>query len=144
MHKPFCKEHMKRKDNPEYVENCDCNEFVSPCLTYTKIGVALHLEFHDPEGKFNLDVDVSPPTIPVTNVDEYEGSNEKKRAWLLKHRPVDWLIEWWKSPDMSDAGLGGKRSIRLRKINKSLVIPEQVNQSFLSYLNYWHCNDVMS
>ena len=83
----------------------------------------------------NLDIDVSPPTIPVRNIDKFNGSNEKKRKWLEKHRPVNWLAEWWKSYDMSDAVtydengemiIGGKRSVRLRRVNMDLVIPEQV------------------
>ena len=98
-------------------------------MSFTKIGLTMSLEFNEPDGsKFNLDVDVSPPTIPVRNKDAFDGSNKKKREWLEKHRPVNWLPEWRKSYDMSAAGKveGGKRSIRLRRVNRNLVIPERV------------------
>ena len=51
----------------------------------------MHLQFTNPDGslEMNLDVDVSPPSLPVGNIDDYDGSNTKKRAWLLKHRPVN-------------------------------------------------------
>ena len=53
----------------------------------------------------------------------------------MKYRPVDWLPEYRKSYDMTDAVWynedgymygGGLRSVRLRRVNRNLVIPEQV------------------
>ena len=88
--------------------------------TKQSLGVALHLEFHEPDGSLlNLDVDVSPPTIPVMNISEYDGSNTKKREWLERNRPVNWLPEWRKSQDMREA----VRYLRLNKnySNKSLM-----------------------
>ena len=85
------------------------------------------MEFDEPDGtKFNLDVDVSPPTIPVEYIEYYDGNNEDKRKWLEKKRPVNWLKEWEKSYDMTAAGDGGKRAVRLRRVNRNLVIPEMV------------------
>ena len=107
------------------------------------------MEFDEPDGtKFNLDVDVSPPTIPVIlsydgtwnyshsesddgdwkRFEDYDGNNEQKRRWLEENRPVNWLSEWKKSYDMTAAGEGGKikRAVRLRRVNRNLVIPEQV------------------
>ena len=43
-HDPECEEHAKRRVNPTYKESCDCRNFTSPCLTWSKIGVVLHLE----------------------------------------------------------------------------------------------------
>ena len=126
-HEPDCQDHKKRKDNPEHKESCDCRVFTSPCMSFTKIGLAMSLEFDEPDGsKLNLDVDVSPPTIPVRNNEKYDGSNKKKREWLEKHRPVNWISEWRKSYDMTAAAEGGKRSVRLRRVNRNLVIPERV------------------
>ena len=89
-HEPNCQDHKKRKDDPDHKETCNCRVFSSPSISFTKIGIAIHLEFDEPDGtKFNLDVDVSPPTIPVTNVDQYEGDNKKKREWLEKNRSLD-------------------------------------------------------
>ena len=98
-------------------------------FSITKIGIALHLEFDEPDGtKLNLDVDVSPPTIPVRNIKEYDGNNQMKRKWLERYRPANWIPEWRKSYDMTAAGKrkGGKRSVRMRRINRNMVIPEQV------------------
>ena len=71
-----------------------------------------------------------------------------KRMWLKKnrHRIRNWRSEWRKSYDMSAAGnvyapcgrhkcpnpnrcaeLVGNGSVRLRMVNRNLVIPEQVN-----------------
>ena len=59
----------------------------------------------------------------------------EKRAWLLKYKPVDWLPEYRKTYDMTDAVEyddegkmygGGIRTVRLRRVNRNLVIPEQV------------------
>ena len=96
-------------------------------MSFTKIGLAMSLKFDEPDGsQFNIDVDVSPPTIPVINNDWYNGSNKKKKEWLEKHRPVNWIPEWRKSYDMTAAAEGGKRSVRLRRVNRNLVIPERV------------------
>ena len=126
-HKPNCKDHKKKKDNPQHKESCNCRVFTSPCMSFTKIGLAMSLKFDEPDGsQFNIDVDVSPPTIPVINNDWYNGSNKKKKEWLEKHRPVNWIPEWRKSYDMTAAAEGGKRSVRLRRVNRNLVIPERV------------------
>ena len=131
-HKSDCQDHKEKLNNKEHQETCDCKVFSNPCMSYTKIGVALHLEFHEEDGtKFNLDVDVSPPTIPVKNVENFNGSNQSKKKWLEKHRPVNWISEWRKSYDMT-AAVGGKRAVRLRRINRNLVIPEQVINYFQS------------
>ena len=137
-HEVDCKEHLKKLQNSGYKENCSCRNYSSPSLTYTKIGVVLHLQFQEPDGSlFNLDVDVNPPTIHVNNVNQFNGSNKMKRKWLLENRDsvVNWRGEYWKSYDMSAAVRydefgniigGGTRSVRLRMVNKKMVIPEQV------------------
>ena len=147
-HKKDCEEHLKRLSNPQYEENCNCKEFSSPCLTFSKIGVVLHLQFQEPDGSvFNLDADVNPPTIPVTNIDKFNGSNEMKRKWILenRHKIVNWRSEYWKSYDMSAAVRynedgemigGGTRSVRLRLVNRNMVIPEQVASNSRFFLYY--------
>ena len=85
----------------------------------------MHLQFTNPDGslEMNLDVDVSPPSLPVGNIDDYDGSNTKKRAWLLKH---------------SNGNKLGTRSVRLRRMNRNLVIPELVSIENIrfNHLNY--------
>ena len=150
-HNPHCEEHLKRNHNPNYEENCDCRVYTSPCMSYSKIGLVLHLKFVNQDGSFlYLDVDVNPPSFPVSKrryksysyknqsgypsadlVDEpdFDGSNTDKRAWLEKHRPVGWKVEWDKTEDMSDAVKEGedlRRAVRLRFHNHRDVLAEQV------------------
>ena len=42
-HIPGCEEHKKRKDDPKYKEKCSCEVYNEPSLTFSKIGVVLHL-----------------------------------------------------------------------------------------------------
>ena len=131
-HNPDCEDHKKKLDDPNHVESCDCKNFTSPCITYSKIGLVWHLEFVQPDGSLlNIDVDISPPTIPVINDSwkDFDGSNEFKRTWLTRFRPYLWLSEFNKTHNMSDAaGVddGLRRSIRLRFYNLDQVIAEQV------------------
>ena len=104
----------------------------------------MHFEFEEDDGtKINLDVDVSPPTIPVKNVENFNGSNKSKREWLEKHRPVNWISEWRKSYDMT-AATGGKRAVRLRRVNRDLVIPEQVIIMIIIIITVYNNNDSLS
>ena len=117
-------------------------------MSYSKIGLVLHLEFNNKDGSvLNLDVDINPPQFPVSKRrykyeerdlywdpvledPDFDGSNKHKRAWLEQHRPVGWRAEWDKSEDMSDAtgdNDGLLRGIRLRFFNFQDVIPEEVN-----------------
>ena len=60
---------------------------------------------------------------------DFDGSNTDKRAWLEKHRPVGWKVEWDKTEDMSDAVKEGdylRRAVRLRFHNHRDVLAEQV------------------
>ena len=108
-HIPGCEEHKKSKDDPNYKEKCNCEVYNEPSLTFSKIGVVLHLVYREEDKSikpFIIDVDVNPPTIPVTNVKHFNGSNKLKRMWLKKnrHRIRNWRSEWRKSHDMSAAG----------------------------------------
>ena len=58
-----------------------------------------------------------------------------KKKWLEENRPDLWLPELRKTPNMSAAKRGGKRSIRLRRINRNLVIPERVSSMNKNFLN---------
>ena len=146
-HEPGCQEHLRTLDDKEYKEKCDCRNYTSPCLSYSKIGLVLHLEFANEDGPpLNLDIDVNPPSFPVCNrryyddkytdnfnvVEEpdYDGSNTDKRSWLERHRPVGWKTEWLKSEDMSDAASPGdklRRAVRLRFFNNQEVLAERVS-----------------
>ena len=88
-----------------------------------------------------------------TNLVSYKSLIKAKRTWLFNNRfwILNWLQEYFKSEDMSDAASGGTRSIRFRMVNRNTVIPEQVSlcDSFnccclsvcfliiVSFLNAW-------
>ena len=37
-HEKNCPEHQKKKQNPDYEEDCQCKVYTSPCISFTKIG----------------------------------------------------------------------------------------------------------
>ena len=83
-----------------------------------------------PNINFWMDVDINPPNLKVKNVDDYDGNNTVKRNFLEKNRKdiIGWVDEWAKTLDMRAAiFLGGKRSIRLRLVNRNKVLTEQVS-----------------
>ena len=47
-HEPDCADHRLKIKNKEHVETCECKVYTSPCLTFSKIGIVLHL------GKYSL------------------------------------------------------------------------------------------
>ena len=141
-HDEDCQEHMKRLQNKDYEETCACNNYTSPCLSLSKIGIVLHLNFIDEEeGNLPLDVDVSPPSFPISQVKsqynfmgpvpvpQFDGKIMDKRSNLEATRPYLWFAEWEKTEDMSDAayeGDGLRRAVRLRNYNGVDVLAEQV------------------
>ena len=125
--------HVHKKYDPQ---TCGCKNFTSPCITFSKIGLVLHLEFKQEDGSLlNLDVDVCAPSLPFTNMSklekDFDGSNTQKRARLEREREklVGWKTEWEKSEDIREASSEGddlKRSMRLRFFNFQDAIAEQV------------------
>ena len=79
-------------------QDCDCKQFTSPCLTFSKVGLCLHLQFS--KINLNLDIDFVPPSLPTRNTDQYDGTVDKKRAYLERMMFVGWLEEWRKSVSM--------------------------------------------
>ena len=133
-HEVDCEDHhVHKRDEPQI---CGCKNFTSPCITFSKIGLVLHLEFRQEDGSLlNLDVDVCAPSLPFTNMSklekDFDGSNTQKRARLEREREklVGWKTEWEKSEDIREASSEGddlKRSMRLRFFNFQDVIAEQV------------------
>lgn len=118
----------KHKQDCNHEDNCDCTEFNSPCMSWSKIGATLHVSFS--EYGINLDVDLSPPILKTKNIATFNGKNDKKRKYLEDNRSLltGWLDEWKKSLDMMAAARAfpdSKRSIRLRLINRDTVLAEQ-------------------
>ena len=133
-HQPECENHKKKILDTDHQETCDCENYDSPCLSYSKIGLVLHVKFEDEDGQpWHLDIDISPPALPVSKKRnrwyeeaDFDGSNRAKREWLEKHRPVRWKEEWFKTEDLSDClEEDTESSIRLRFYNDIDVIPEE-------------------
>ena len=58
----------------EYIEQCSCKEFTSPCLTFSKIGVVLHLGVYS----WNKEIEIH------QNCTLIRGS--KKKLWKIPYR----------------------------------------------------------
>ena len=127
--RPQCKR-CRHKRDCNHEDNCGCREFTSPCMSWTKIGIVLHVQFS--KYGFNLDVDLNPPNLMVKDMEwsKYNGSNGSKLNYLEQNSSTvtGWLDEWRKSVDMTAASAfpESKRSIRLRLINRDTVLAEQV------------------
>ena len=55
-HLPECQEHQKTTEDPSYKEKCQCRNFTSPCMSYSKIGLVLHLEFNNKDGSYQFKI----------------------------------------------------------------------------------------
>ena len=106
---------------------CNCEESTSPCLTLTKIGVALHLQFEDDS---RMDCDLNVPTIPTSS--EYSGSVMEVEEYLDKARPVGWIEERRKLEEMGSSASSHHLldvdawQVKMRRINRDMVLPRQV------------------
>ena len=120
-----------RCESFSHERTCNCQEYTSPSLTITKIGVALHVKFLNRDGSSTfIDCDINIPTIPTCT--EYDGDILKVQAYLARVHPVGWLEEQSKLDNMLSAGnslnLIGEDSwqVKMRMINRDLVLPRQV------------------
>ena len=107
---------------------CGCKVYTSPSLCHSKIGAVLHLQWTEPDGTFyNIDVDINCPNLPITT--PYNGFINVEQDFLSTNRPERWLEEYKKLEDMSAVRnqLHVKRSVRLRLVNRGLVMARQVS-----------------
>ena len=70
IHKADCEQHKRcRCEEPsecKCLEECGCTEYTTPSLTWSKVGVVLHLQWRDQKGiLFTIDVDLNCPTWPT-------------------------------------------------------------------------------
>ena len=110
---------------------CNCQEYTSPSLSITKIGVALHVKFLLKDGAYSfVDCDINIPTIPTCT--RYDGKNGAVHDYLMRFKPVGWVEELSKVEDMHHAitspNLIGEDSwhVKMRMINRDFVLPRQV------------------
>merc|ERR1711971_1023971 len=140
-HRPDCEPHRDgvaeclngctyRCESFSHERTCNCQEYTSPSLTITKIGVALHVKFLNRDGCCTfIDCDITIPTIPTCT--RYDGRFDAARDYLTIARPVGWLQEFSKLDDMRSAQNSpdyfGAESwqVKMRMINRDLVLPRQ-------------------
>ena len=143
-HRPDCEPHRDgmaeclngckdRCESFSHERTCNCQEYTSPSLTITKIGVALHVKFALKDGSYSyVDCDINIPTIPTST--RYDGSINDVQKYLMRVQPVGWIEESSKLENMKSAGdsfhLIGADSwqVKMRMINRDTVLPRQVIQ----------------
>ena len=116
------------------MDECGCREYASPSLTWSKVGVVLHLQWEEEDGAiWTIDCDLNCPTWPCST--PYDGSITKALYHMSMTRPVGWLEECSKYEGMYHASLNPHLlvaqnwQIRFRLINRTTVIPSQVIKS---------------
>ena len=126
-----CKEPIKC----ECLDECGCMEYASPSITWSKVGVVLHLQWREEDGGlFTIDCDLNCPTWPTYT--SFDGSMDYAVAQLEEKRPVGWLEEFSKLENMKSAcayaHLLTSKSwpVKFRLINKDTVLPCQVTSSY--------------
>ena len=122
-----------RCESFSHERTCNCQEYTSPSLTITKIGVALHVKFVLKDGSYSfIDCDINIPTIPTST--RYDGGTLGVRRFLETVKPVGWVEELNKLESIAGAEytphLIGADSwqVKMRMINRDTVLPRQVGQ----------------
>ena len=133
-HKSDCEQHKRcRCEEPskcECLDKCGCREYASPSLTWSKVGVVLHLQWRDEfDILFTIDVDLNCPTWPTHT--RFDGNDNDASNYLMRERPVGWLEELSKLEGMAEAAssphLVNSKSwpVKFRLINRDTVLPGQ-------------------
>ena len=134
-HKTDCKQHKDCTCSDQSIcdcsEQCRCREYGSPSLTWSKVGVVLHLQWRNEDGTlWTIDCDLNCPTWPCAT--PYDGSISKAALHISQTRPVGWLEEYSKLEGMECAQLSPHLQknqnwqIRFRLINRTTVNAGQV------------------
>ena len=127
-----------------------CREYASPSLTWSKVGVVLHLQWRQEDGTlFTIDCDLNCPTWPTHT--RFDGSTTNASRYLMRERPVGWLEELSKLEDMrAAAGFAHLQTsknwpVKFRLINRNTVLPSQVTYQTLStFCEQNHCQIVLT
>ena len=135
-HKSDCEQHKRcmceEPSKCECLDECGCREYASPSLTWSKVGVVLHLQWREEDGTlFTIDCDLNCPTWPTHT--RFDGSSNNAENYLRTEQPVGWLEECSKlegmeaaasSPHLLPSGLTWP--VKFRLINRNTVLPSQV------------------
>merc|ERR1711951_307246 len=134
-HKAKCEQHKRcRCEEPskcKCLDKCGCREYASPSLTWSKVGVVLHLQWREEDGTlFTIDCDLNCPTWPTHTC--FDGSDKGASDYLMRERPVGWLEELSKLESMGAVQASPHLltceswPVKFRLINRKTVLPSQV------------------
>jgi hypothetical protein len=141
-HKSDCEQHKRcRCEEPskcECLDECGCREYASPSLTWSKVGLVLHLQWREEDGTLStIDVDLNCPTWPTHT--RFHGDSNPACHYLMREVPVGWLEEHSKLEQMDSAQasphlLDSKSwPVKFRLINRDTVLPGQT----LLFMGNW-------
>ena len=108
-------------------------------MTQPKIGAVLHLGFLLSDGSVHyVDMDLTCPMFATSDVDSYDGSDNDYRNYLLSSKLLMWLDERYKLESMESAsgGRNAVRSVRVKKVNRRIVVPNKVIISDFDFITY--------
>ena len=134
-HKADCEQHKRcRCEEPskcKCLDECGCREYASPSLTWSKVGLVLHLQWRGEDGTLStMDIDLNCPTWPTHT--RFSGSTTNAENYLMSKRPVGWLEEHSKLEDFEAAAdsphllISKNWPVKFRLINRDTVLPSQV------------------
>ena len=127
-----------RCESFSHERTCNCQEYTSPSISLTKIGVALHVKFALKDGSYScVDCDINIPTIPTCT--RYDGGIDEVSQYLIRDKPVGWLEELGKLENLGSVGfpfhlIGAEswQQVKMRMLNRDLVLPRQVGEQNIS------------
>ena len=118
----------RNDDKCTHEDNDGCDQYLSPCLTQSKVGAVLHLGHVLSDGSVHyVDMDLNCPTFKTSDVDSYDGSLNDYRSYLMRSLTLMWLDERYKLEDMGSVGGGDSvRSVRVKKVNRRKALASKV------------------
>ena len=132
---PRC--HHRNDDKCTHEDNDGCDQYLSPCLTQSKVGAVLHLGHVLSDGSVHyVDMDLNCPTFKTSDVDSYDGSDNDYREYLMRALPLFWLDERYKQEIMTSVNsVNSIRSVRVKRVNWRNVLPSKVISAIKLILN---------
>ena len=118
----------RNDDKCTHEDNDGCDQYLSPCLTQSKVGAVLHLGHVLSDGSVHyVDMDLNCPTFKTSDVDSYNGSLRDYRDYLMRSLILMWLDEKYKLESMTSAQGGDQiRSVRVKKVNRRKALASKV------------------
>ena len=119
-------------DKCTHEDNDGCDQYLSPCLTQSKVGAVLHLGHVLSDGSVHyVDMDLNCPTFKTSDVDSYDGSLNDYRQYLMRALPLFWLDERYKQEMMTSAQTRSIKSVRVKRVSRRKVLPSKVNNDLI-------------